>query len=135
MCIRDRFRRDTKKKTKIRRGSFAVFIFTSSRLVIVRIAFIAVIRCFIVWTLKHRLHVAVSKGGFSRGRKCDNSYHSTKKWIEIKFAHRKGISNICLLQNKPVVNVVKATFATIFTLMCKYGSKCGFSVTVCKFLA
>ena len=51
--------------------------------------------------------------------------HWTKKWIYIKFAQRKNIANICLLQIKAAANVVKATFATIFTLMCKYGSKCG----------
>ena len=41
------------------------------------------------------------------------------------FAERKGVANISLLQSKPVANVVKSTFATIFTLMCKYRSKCG----------
>ena len=49
----------------------------------------------------------------------------TKKWIYIKFAQRKGIANISLLQSKPVANVVKSTFATIFARQCKYGSKCG----------
>ena len=62
------FRRDTREKTKIRSESFPVFIFTSCRLLIVRIAFIAVITGFIVLTLKPRLHVVVNKGGFSRGR-------------------------------------------------------------------
>ena len=51
--------------------------------------------------------------------------HWTKKWIYIKFAQRKGIANISLLQSKPVANVVKSTFATIFAHQCKYGSKCG----------
>ena len=37
----------------------------------------------------------------------------------IIFAQRKGVANISLLQSKPVANVVKSTFATIFTLMCK----------------
>ena len=50
-------------------------------LVIVRIAFIAVISCFIVLTFKPRLHIAVNKGGFARLRNDDNSYHWTKKWI------------------------------------------------------
>ena len=52
-------------------------------------------------------------------------HHWTKKWIYIIFAQRKGVANISLLQSKPVANVVKSTFATTFTLMCKYGSKCG----------
>ena len=38
---------------------------------------------------------------------------------------RKYDANICFLQSKPVANMVKATFATIFTLVCKYGSRCG----------
>ena len=33
--------------------------------------------------------------------------------------------NIYLLQSKPVANTVNAAFATIFTLVCKYSSKCG----------
>ena len=51
--------------------------------------------------------------------------HWTKKWIYIIFAQRKAVANISLLQSKPVANVLKSTFATIFTLMCKYDSKCG----------
>ena len=53
--------------------------------------------------------------------------HLTKKWICIKFSQCKDIANICLLQSKPVANVVKATFATISTLICKYDSKSGLS--------
>ena len=52
-------------------------------------------------------------------------YHWTKKWIYIKLAQRKGTANISLLQSKPVANVVKSTFATIFAHQCIYGSKCG----------
>ena len=52
-------------------------------------------------------------------------YIWTKKWIYIKFAQRKGIANISLLQSKPVANVVKSTFATLFAHQCKHGSKCG----------
>ena len=33
----------------------------------------------IVLTLKPRLHVAVNKGGFARGRNCDNSYYYMAK--------------------------------------------------------
>ena len=44
----------------------------------------------------------------------------TKKWIYIKYD-----AKICLLQRKPVANAVNAIFGTIFTLVCKYGSKYG----------
>ena len=39
-----------------------------------------------------------------------------------KFAHSKGVANICFLQSKAVANMVKAIFAH----ECKYGCKCGF---------
>ena len=39
-----------------------------------------------------------------------------------KFAHRKGVANICFLQSKAVANMVKVIFAH----ECKYGCKCGF---------
>ena len=39
-----------------------------------------------------------------------------------KFAHRKGVANICFLRSKAVANMVKAIFAH----ECKYGCKCGF---------
>ena len=51
--------------------------------------------------------------------------HWTKTWIYIKFAQRKYDAKICLLQSEAVANVVNAIFGTIFTLVCKYGSKYG----------
>ena len=51
--------------------------------------------------------------------------HWTKKWIYIKFAQHKDVANICLLLSKSVADMVNATFAAIFTLVRKYGSKCG----------
>ena len=54
-----------------------------------------------------------------------NAFHWTKKWIYIKFAQHKDVANICLLLSKSVADMVNATFAAIFTLVRKYGSKCG----------
>ena len=51
--------------------------------------------------------------------------HWTKKWIYLKFAQHKDVANICLLLSKSVADMVNATFAAIFTLVRKYGSKCG----------
>ena len=51
--------------------------------------------------------------------------HWTKKWICIKFAPRKYDAKMCLHQSKPVAKAVNAVFATIFALVCKYGSKYG----------
>ena len=53
------------------------------------------------------------------------SFHWTKKWIYIKFAQHKYDAELCLLRSKPVANAVNAIFGTIFTLVCKYGSKYG----------
>ena len=52
-------------------------------------------------------------------------YDWTKKWIYIKFAQRKHDGKLCLLQSKPAANAVNAIFGTIFTMVCKYGSKYG----------
>ena len=69
--------------------------------------------------------------GFNRTRQF---IHWTNKWIYNKFAPLKGVANICFLQSKPVANVVKATFATIFTETCKYGSKCGLYYVCYRFV-
>ena len=59
--------------------------------------------------------------------------HWKKKRIYTKFAQRKYDANICFLQSKPVANMVNATFATILTQVCKYGSKCGIYHVCCSF--
>ena len=51
------------------------------------------------------------------GPKYSSWPHWMKKRIYIKFAQRKYDANICFLQSKPLANMVKATFATIFTLI------------------
>ena len=51
--------------------------------------------------------------------------HWTKKWIYLKFGQHKDVANICLLLSKSVADMVNATFAAIFTLVRKCGSKCG----------
>ena len=50
-------------------------------------------------------------------------FNWTKKWIYIKFGQRKYVDMFA--QSKPVANMVNTTFASIFTLVCKYGSNCG----------
>ena len=62
-----------------------------------------------------------------------NASHWTKKWIYLKFAQHKDVANICLLLSKSVADMVNATFAAIFTLVRKYGSKCGIYFVCLRF--
>ena len=59
--------------------------------------------------------------------------HWTNKRIYTKFAQRKYDASICFFQSKPVANMENATFAIVFTQVCKYGSKCGIYHVCCRF--